>query len=605
MSENPEKDKFWDMEFVEELIKFVTNPILKKLLDTLGDNPKVFSSIIKTMDNQEVTTHIKDVFDGKNSQQTLDLIENYKAFLAALFSNDALSCIQTIANDIGIYYNEFAMGDSAFPNYQLKKTENPNIKSKNKTDISPIIFPWLAKNVYEIKVEDIVDPEKIQSKDMFEYDIADLAIAKDSSSEYQSQIDIIDTASYFLLNSIWQYSPSAIKKFQDTLHPEQLQYKICNDFLALENREKELLSQQIINNYSEKAKILSAKLKNRNITHFSLFHRNILDWMIQQNQKEKPLEETFYYFTMGHNQEISLSHRSFKEHVYSIIDDDALLDPLEKDPKKQIRLKDALQDLDKERTDNQESRQPMSDVWIQKRSDISVQLPQYVQKILAWQEVNNLMPKYSHFPASIIESEWWCIIPIPITWIPNGISSNVFFSLFPDFSLPNCIVPRGFNVGYLLRGSSVKITDTNIDLSQWFTDGDVYPVFIYDEVAIVLHNLFDLKELEQWISGDLPHMNDISHIAPPQFTELIEMFHTMSAKTAVAAKQAEMTKSIETEKNILPTKPIQITNDWNIYRHIISRTKGSIRTPFREKYDPKFGWFKWEKNYAGYQWPKL
>jgi len=129
------------MEFVEELIKFVTNPILKKLLDTLGDNPKVFSSIIKTMDNQEVTTHIKDVFDGKNSQQTLDLIENYKAFLAALFSNDALSCIQTIANDIGIYYNEFAMGDSAFPNYQLKKTENPNIKSKNKTDISPIIFP--------------------------------------------------------------------------------------------------------------------------------------------------------------------------------------------------------------------------------------------------------------------------------------------------------------------------------------------------------------------------------------------------------------------------------------------------------------------------------
>jgi len=105
--------------------------------------------------------------------------------------------------------------------------------------------------------------------------------------------------------------------------------------------------------------------------------------MIQQNQKEKPLEETFYYFTMGHNQEISLSHRSFKEHVYSIIDDDALLDPLEKDPKKQIRLKDALQDLDKERTDNQESRQPMSDVWIQKRSDISVQLPQYVQKILA------------------------------------------------------------------------------------------------------------------------------------------------------------------------------------------------------------------------------
>jgi len=112
---------------------------------------------------------------------------------------------------------------------------------------------------------------------MFEYDIADLAIAKDSSSEYQSQIDIIDTASYFLLNSIWQYSPSAIKKFQDTLHPEQLQYKICNDFLALENREKELLSQQIINNYSEKAKILSAKLKNRNITHFSLFHRNILD----------------------------------------------------------------------------------------------------------------------------------------------------------------------------------------------------------------------------------------------------------------------------------------------------------------------------------------
>jgi hypothetical protein len=82
-----------------------------------------------------------------------------------------------------------------------------------------------------------------------------------------------------MLIDILKYTPPAIKNFLAGLKEQQLQYKICKDFIDLKNREKELLSQSILEKYVERSMFLSGMLKENKVpdSEYILLHRNILD----------------------------------------------------------------------------------------------------------------------------------------------------------------------------------------------------------------------------------------------------------------------------------------------------------------------------------------
>lgn len=246
---------------------------------------------------------------------------------------------------------------------------------------------------------DTKDPDILKTGDMFHRKISDL---DDESLDYKSKITAIGTSLHFMLTDVLRYRPHAIKTFLATLNEQQLQYKICKDFMNLKHWEKELLSQSILEKYSEKSKFLSGMLKEKNISdaEYIVLHRNILDGLVESHQKETKPESTLYYFSgIKDDATMSVDFNCFGS-INDLTEDRALQTEIF-----DFTLKNQSFSEELKKIGDQDLKREMNDKHNEERRKLTKNIKPYVDKILDHDKftIMDLLPEQRNFSASFIE----------------------------------------------------------------------------------------------------------------------------------------------------------------------------------------------------------
>jgi len=509
-------------EIVKKILTLIANPALQELFSVVNQNPWMVDQL-----NIEGINNLVDILYDKDKQS---LIKDTLKELVIL--KDILTKMWKIYDD-------------------HPSTPTPVFSTPIESEIAEYheTQPWEKKvPFFAVAPMQSEDPNALTVEDMFHRKISDL---EDEDLDYKSKITAVDTFSHFMLVDILKYTSHAMKIFLATLKEQQLQYKICKDFMSLERWKRELLSQSILEKYPDRSKFLSGMLKEKNIpdSEYIVLHRNILDGLIESHQKETAPESTFYYLSgIKDDATISVDFNCFGS-INDLTEDPALQKEIFDFNVKNQSFSEELNKID-----SQDLRKEMTDKHNEERRKLTKNIKPYIDKILSYRtfEIMDLLPEQRNYPASFIEPNKWLAIPVAINGINKDLKRKVYLNIFL-WSEGSSDVPRWFDIWYLVRWSSISIQNNAVDISQWYVkSGDIYPVLLYNEVAIILKDFTQLENIvakNQAIATNNPEN-------PDTFKEIFAMFSIM----------------------------IQNNNQKNIYDELTNRTKSSIRTDFRSKY---------------------